>query len=420
MTIVPESQPLQHLLLFAQAVGIGFLIGLEREKHSNAIAGLRTFTLIALTGALSGYIGTQSGSWMMAPVLATLVAASLIVAQVKSRSREPDTTTVLAGLMTYGLGVALWLGHPLLPGGLAIVVMALLYFRKELRQVPHRLNSTDVSSFLQFAAVAFILLPVLPNEQYGPYDVFNPYQTGWLVVLISGISLSGYLALRFLGAHAGLMLVGLMGGLVSTTATTLVYARYSRQTPVFAPLAVRIILLSHLILFVRVGVVTSVLAPELLKALLPWLAGGLCAGLLFAGLRARYGQPIPEDVPQPEVKNPAELKTAVGFALTFVLVLWLSAFMNEQFASLGSYLVAFFSGLTDVDAITIANLKLAQEGQIPHRVAVVAIVIAFVANFIFKYGAAVVAGHRSIRLSLALGFGSMVAGGMVGLLVFPV
>ncbi len=407
------NDSLGHLLLFAQAVGIGFLIGLEREKHSNAIAGLRTFTLIALAGALAGYTGHQLDNWIMAPVMAVLIVASLIVAQVKSESPEPDTTTVMAGILTYGLGLALWIGHPLLPGGLAIVVMALLYFRKELREVPRKLNNQDVTSFLQFAAVAFILLPVLPNENMGPYQVINPYQIGWLVVLISGISLAGYVALRFWGGKAGLMLVGLLGGLVSTTATTLVYSRYTRQSEGFCLFAVRIILLSHLILFVRVGILVTAVSAEVLPLLLPWLLGGLFGGLLFLTWHMLRDGELPQDVPRLHVQNPADLKTALGFAASFMVVLMLSAWMNEQFPSLGGYVVAFLSGLTDVDAITIANLKLATAGQLDVNVAIQAVIIAFIANFIFKFGAAVVVGDRALRLQLGAGFLTMVITGLV-------
>ncbi|WP_051229968.1 MgtC/SapB family protein [Haliea salexigens] len=166
---------LSHLMLFAQSIGIGFLIGLERERHNNAIAGVRTFTLIALSGSLAGYIATPDQNVGLAIVLGLLVGLSLVVAQAKSTSEESDTTTVMAGLIAFALGYSLWLGHPLLPSALAIAITAILYFREQLRQVPQQLTDKDIRSFFQFAAVAFILLPILPDTTYGPYAVFNPY-----------------------------------------------------------------------------------------------------------------------------------------------------------------------------------------------------------------------------------------------------
>ena len=174
---------LAHLMLFAQSIGIGFLIGLERERHHNTIAGVRTFTLIALAGALAGYIGVLNQDAGLAIAIGVVVGVGLIVAQFRSKSEEPDTTTVMAGVIAFGLGYALWLGHPQLPAALAIAITAILYFRDQLRQMPAQLTDKDIRSFFQFAAAAFILLPVLPDTFYGPYEVINPYQVGWLVVL---------------------------------------------------------------------------------------------------------------------------------------------------------------------------------------------------------------------------------------------
>ena len=170
---------LSQFMLFAQSLGIGFLIGLERERHDTKIAGVRTFTLIALLGALSGYISTQLNLHYVPWILSILVIASLLIAQYKSQAAEPDTTTVMAALITFVLGYILWFGNSLLPAALAIAVTAVLYFREELRGLPRRLSRQDIISFFQFAAIAFILLPILPNQTYGPYQVFNPYQVGW-------------------------------------------------------------------------------------------------------------------------------------------------------------------------------------------------------------------------------------------------
>lgn len=408
---------LAQVIALAQSLGIGFLIGLERERHNFKIAGVRSFTLIALAGALSGYIGDLTDFHYVPWVICGLLVTSLLIAQYKSQGPEPDTTSVIAALITFLLGYMLHLGNSLLPVSTAIVVTAILYFREELRGLPYRLNRQDIISFFQFAAVAFILLPILPNKTYGPYQVFNPFQTGWLVVLISGIGLLGYIALRLMRSTSGLVVVGLLGGLVSTTATTLVYARHTRTVETFAKGAATIILLSHLVLFVRISVLVSVVEPALLRPMLPWILGGLSGGLLATlaiALRARHdAHPLPEL----QVSNPTDLKTALGFALGFTLIVILAAWMNDVFQSAGGYLVAFFSGLTDMDAITIANLKLVTVNAIEASTAVNAVVIAYAANLCFKLGIVVSLGHRRLWAALVPGFAALLVGALGGLLL---
>lgn len=407
-----------QFMLFAQSLGIGFLIGLERERHEGKIAGVRTFTLIALAGSLSGYVGVLKDRPESPWILLVLIVASLLVAQFKAKSDEPDTTTVIAAILAFLLGYMLWLGHTFFPAALAIAVTAVLYFREELRGLPKRLSRQDITSFFQFAAVAFILLPILPDKTYGPYQVINPSQIGWLVVLISGISLAGYVALRLLRGRSGLIVVGLLGGLASTTATTLVYSRHSKNMPDFCKSAATIILLSHLVLFVRIAVVVAVVQYALLPTMLPWILGGLIGGIICL-LALLYRRASPQQqLPELTVSNPTELKTAFGFAVGFSLVLLLSAWMHDIFANAGGYVIAFLSGLTDVDAITIANLKLYSVGSISPDTAAKAIVIAFIANLIFKMGIVLTTANRGLWLPVAIGFAILLCGVMMGLFAF--
>jgi len=406
---------LAHLMLFAQSIGIGFLIGLERERHHNTIAGVRTFTLIALAGALAGYIGVLNQDAGLAIAIGVVVGVGLIVAQFRSKSEEPDTTTVMAGVIAFGLGYALWLGHPQLPAALAIAITAILYFRDQLRQMPAQLTDKDIRSFFQFAAAAFILLPVLPDTFYGPYEVINPYQVGWLVVLISGLSLAGYVALRCLDGKAGLLVIGLFGGLVSTTATTLVYARHSKTNPGFSSAAGIIILLSHIVLFIRIGILVTVVEVSMLQPMLLWLLGGGLVGAAYVTWAYRRATRKQNTLPELDVRNPAELKTALGFAIAFALILLLATLMNDQFSDAGVYLVAFISGLTDLDAITISNLKLVSTQTLIPPVAVNAVIIAFVANLIFKFAIVLTAGAQALRRPVAVGFATFLLGIALGI-----
>ena len=416
--MMDRSLDFSHLLLFAQSIGIGFLIGLERERHENAVAGLRTFTLIALAGSLGGYISKQSANNEIALVILGLVAISLLVAQFKSKTEDPHTTTVLAGILTFGLGYMLWVGHPILSAGLAVFITALLYFRKELRDIPHKFSKLDIISFLQFAAIAFILLPILPNATYGPYDVINPYQIGWLVVLISGLSLLGYVALRLFDHKSGILVIGLLGGMASTTATTLVYAKHSRQQDGFSYIATTIILLSHLVQLVRVGILVSIIEYTLLPLMIPWLLGGGVTGALF--VLWSYRQVIGSSKPLPplDTGNPTKIITAASFAFIFAAVLFLSAFMNDVLADTGVLLVSFVSGLTDLDAITVSNLKLVSDGFVAPKVATYAVVLAFFANLVFKFGIVLTLGDRTLRWPVFFGFSTLSAGVLLGIISY--
>lgn len=406
---------LSYLLLFAQSLGIGFLIGLERQRNNDSVAGLRTFSLIALTGALAGYTDSHNQHYWFTLAMMVAVVGSLLVAQLKSTAKESDTTTVMAGLLTFGLSNLLWLTEPILPATLAVIVTAILYFRDELRKAPKKLTSTDINSFFQFAAVVFILLPVLPNETYGPYQIFNPYKTGWLVVLISGLSLAGYVILRLRGGKAGFLVVGLLGGMASTTATTMIYAKHSKQIDEFSNIAATIILLSHLMLFIRVAIVVSFVEHSMLLPMLPWLTGGLLFGGAYSFWLSLKLNAEHQQLPALNLTNPAELKTAFGFSLAFVVVLLLAAWMNDVFADTGVYAVAFISGLTDLDAITISNLNLVTSESITQSVAVVAIVVAFFANLLFKFGLVFFIADKSLRRPIIQGFAILSAGCLLGL-----
>lgn len=408
---------LSHLMLFGQSLAIGFLVGLERERHENAIAGLRTFTLIALAGSLGGYIDVQSGSSLATWALLLLVAASLMIAQLKSEAMEPDTTTVVAALITFVLGYILWIGHPILPAAIAVTMTALLFFRKELRAVPLRLTKQEIISFFQFAAIAIIVLPILPNINYGPYEVLNPYQIGWLVVLISGLSLLGYLALRVFGHKSGIAIAGVLGGMASTTATTLVYAKYSREQTGFSNIAATIILLSHLVQLGRIGIIVGILEFTLIPLMLPWLIGGAVTGGLFVLWLYRRIAIHTEPLPKISPRNPAEIVSASIFAISFAAILFLVAWMNDIFAEAGVFLVSFFSGLTDVDAIAVSNLKLVSDSVLEPQTAIYAIILAYFANLIFKLGIVFVFADKKLRAPIVAGYLVLMGGIASGVLV---
>jgi uncharacterized membrane protein (DUF4010 family) len=375
-----------ELIALATALAIGLLIGVERERSPTAKAGLRTFALVTLFGALSAIVAQHldSGWTIAAGVLA--VGAMIVSAYHRDTGQEadPGTTTVIALLVAYLLGVLTALGERQIAVMIAIATTVLLYFKPELRGVLERFSRRDLLSVLQFGVITFIVLPFLPDHGYGPYDALNPYRIWLMVVLVSGIGLAGYIALRLVGGTRGALYVGFFGGLVSSTATTLAYSRVGTD-PAARPLATRVILIANLVVFARVFVVAAFVSTTLAMRLAPVLGAAIVVGAVLTLAFMRRND-MPGDIPVPETANPTELREAVGFGAFFALVLVLSAWLNDIAGSKGLYLVAVASGLADVNAITLSTGSLFEQGSIVARVATLTIAVALVANHAVKLG----------------------------------
>ncbi|MBI3140994.1 MAG: MgtC/SapB family protein [Rhodocyclales bacterium] len=407
----------EHLEAFATSLAIGLLIGLERERRPSAKAGLRTFALVALLGTLAGLLSQQADSaWILAAGLIA-VGAMIIAAYLNQPddAGDPGTTSVVALLLCYGLGAAVWFGYGTLAVMLGIATTVLLYFKAELHGISHRLTAKDLISILQFAVLTFVILPILPDQDFGPYAALNPHQLWLMVVLISGVSLAGYAALRLAGPQHGAPLMGLLGGLVSSTATTVAFARHTRSHADMLGTATVVILLANLVVPLRLTVIAAIVAPSLALGLAKLFAAALILGFAAAaygwhGLQAQSG------FPAPEVRNPTEIRTALGFGLLYAVVLFSAAWLSDAVGTKGLYAVALVSGLTDVDAITLSSLRLYNLDKLSEAQALTSIALATLSNLAFKLGLVVAIGggaltRRTLPGLLAVGVG--LAAGLV-------
>ena len=411
-----QGNGIEALPQFFTSLAIGLLIGLERERNPSAKAGLRTFALVAVFGTLAALLSTKLGSpWLLITGLLA-VACMIIAAYLNDTNPEndPGTTTVIALLLSYGLGAMIWYGLTKLAVMLAIGITALLYFKPELRGLSQRMTRRDLVAVLQFSVLTFIVLPILPDQSYGPYHAFNPHQAWLMVVLISGISLAGYVALKVVGTRYGAPLLGLLGGLVSSTATTLIYAKHGKSNAAVSNLAASVIVIASIMVVMRLMVLGAVLGKAALPHLLAVLACGLIAGLIVA-LYNWHKMDKASELYVPETSNPAELHTAIGFGAMYVAVLLGASWMMDMAGSQGLYAVALVSGLTDVDPITLSSLRLFNLGQLTEQQTVNSITIAFLANLGFKFGMVAFIGGWPLARKVAIGFATIACGMLLGL-----
>jgi len=402
-------------LAIGGGLGIGLLIGLERERNPAGKAGVRTFALVSLLGTLVALLGAYVDSAWLLPAGLLAVTGMLIVAYARvAPTEDPGTTTVAAAGVAYLLGALAGFGEATLAAALAILVTALLYFKPELESWSAALKREEQVSLLQFLVITFIVLPILPDRTYGPYGVLNPREIWLMVVLISGVGVASYMAMRVAGERHGTLLTGLLGGLVSSTATTALYARRSNESPALAQVALVVVSLANLVVLVRVAVLAAVVAPGILPRLAPVLGAALAAGLVAVAFLLHRSQRGTQ-LALPPARNPAEIGMAVRFGALYAFVLLAAAWLQDLVGSHGLYIATALSGVADVDPGVLSALNLYGADRIESATAVSAIAIALLANTLFKLGVLAWFG-RGLALRALAPFGAALAGGAAGLL----
>ena len=387
------------------ALGLGLLVGLQREHTEKRLAGIRTFPLATLLGAICALLALEFGGLLVSAGL--LCVVGMLIADRFVHGKSKGLTTEAALLVMYTVGALAVVGTPTLALAIGAGVAILLQMKETLHGFSDKLSDADVSAIMQFALITLVALPILPDETFGPYDVLNPRHIWTMVVLIVGINLGGYISHKFLGDRAGLLTGGVLGGLISSTATTVTYSRSSRRSGLPEP-AVVVITLASTILFARILVELAVVAPAAIWRLAPPLTLMLAISTIVSASawRGRRGATTLE------LPNPSELKTAFAFAAIYAVVLLAVAAAKDHFGDRGLYVVAVLSGLTDVDAITLSTGRLVQEARIPPDTGWRVVLIAALANLVFKAGIVAAMAHRAVLHKVLLLWGLVTMGGI--------
>lgn len=405
------------------ALGLGLLVGLQREVAKSKLAGIRTFPIVTMAGAIVGALATAlSNAWIigfggLAVAILTL-NSNYIQIQRKVDNTTSGQTTEAALILMYFLGAFLVIGDRSLGLIIGAVTAVLLHLKPSMHKTAEKLGPKDTKAIMLFAVISLIVLPILPDENYGPLEVFNPFQIWLMVVLIVGLSVVGYFIYKWLGPSKGTLAGGILGGLISSTATTISYSRRSQANRVpYRPIFL-VIMLASTVSFARIIIEIGIVAPAYLMQLAPPLAvmlvlmSGYCVYLYTHDPKKQR-----DDLPEP--KNPAQLTTALVFGGLYAIIVYAVAAGKEYFGETGLYFVSFISGLTDVDAITLSLSNSVKNGQIEASQAWQLIMTGAMANLIFKSGLAAFLGSSSLRRHILWATGVIVVVGVAVIIFWP-
>ncbi|MFM7052389.1 MAG: MgtC/SapB family protein [Planctomycetota bacterium] len=406
----PGGAAASEFISLGIALGVGLLVGFERERQPDTVAGVRTFGLAGLAGGLAALLSSAGTTpWVL---LAVAVVAGVggvaggiaTVGRAAPRADDPHRDS----LRDVGLTTAFALVCTALLGGYAVmgdratavvaagVLFLLLYIRDPLHAMIRRLGQEDVRAIATFVLIALVILPVLPDRAIDPLGAVNPRAAWLLVVLVVSLSLAGYVAQALLGPRAGLLATGLLGGLVSSTATTVGAARRAREDGAISA-AAAVSLLACAVLPVRLVVLVGIASPAAVAKLWPWLAAVACAtvagGLvsLRGALRAHSGV---DALPKP--KNPTQLTSAIAFAAVYVLIRFVTKASLVWVGAGAFFAVAALSGVTDMDAIAMSAAREVVDGTLDAGMAARATLLALAVNTVFKLFVAGSLGTRAL------------------------
>ncbi len=393
------------------ALGTGLVLGLEREHRQSAeeytFAGLRTFSLMSITGYLVGYLAAQTSHFWLTTGVALGVLLLITVAYKAQADRQSiGMTTELALFISFLSGNLIAAGYAGEAFGAGVLVAVILSLKTRFKWFVQQISQEELAAFLKFFILAVLALSLLPDAYFGPDNLLHYQSIGWVILLVSSVNLLGYLLLKFGGTRYGILMTALIGGLFSSTLVAWVFGAQSRKAPHIALLFSAGILLSSAVMYVRVLFLTGWFAPALTGRLsLP------CALMLTASLpvvlfivKAGQEHQTASEPPRLPLGNPLDLKNALYFAVLYVGVAFFMYYSRQELGESGSYASAALSGIADMDAISISTAQWAERSG-DYAYAAQIIVTAALSNTCFKMLLVLLRGHPNTRKYAAGGFG---------------
>ena len=404
---------INHLIGFFISVGIGFLIGLERQfskqvnEKEEQFAGVRTYAMVSIFGFLAAFLSKELGGWLFGIALGGLFVFVIVsYLQISRKAGNRGGTSEIATIITFLLGAMVFLKFILFALIIMVVVLLLLVFKPSLHSFVKKLTREEVRAIILFVIMSALIIPFLPDKNFGPYGLWNLKEIWKMVVLVSGTSLVGYMVSKILG-NKGTLLAGLLGGLVSSTSVALTFSRRSKAassdtSSFFYAMG---IISACTIMFPRILFEVYVVNPSLSRQLwLPIILVSIAGfGAAFLIYKIKKAKPDAERLP---LRNPLDFSTALKFALFFAGIQWIVKFCTEKFGNKGTYFAGAISGVTDVDAITLSMAKMGT-GNEQSIIAINTILLAALSNTLVKFIIVVMVGSAQLRKTAFIGFASI-------------
>ncbi|MCB0725330.1 MAG: MgtC/SapB family protein [Ignavibacteriae bacterium] len=410
---IPTGYDTQKLIIgMLVSVGIGILIGLEREySHKKEertgsdnllMAGIRTYPIITLLGYIIMFLSASLTIWLF---FVTLVAVLVYVGMFYYRNSKlghTGTTSEFSVVIAYLLGAMVYLDYTLLAVGIGVFLTITLAFKLRIHKAIGKLTEKDIHAIIQFVIMAALLLPLLPDEDYGPDGVLNPFKIGLIIVLLTGLNFVGYLLGKFINTGKSVILTGILGGFISSTAVTWHFSRQSKAGKGVPSYQAAAVIVASSIMFLRIAFLLYILNKELFEQ----SAAGM---IIVAGIGIGIGYLIVRNskVTHSErgivSKNPLNLTEALKFGAVFVSILLLVGLAKEYIGTGAIYAVSAISGLTDVDAVVISMANLAGV-NLAINVAFTGVIIAAASNTLVKYAMCLIFGKPELKKYASIGF----------------
>lgn len=412
---------MDFLIRIAVALGIGGVIGLERQysamkENSSGFSGVRTFSILVLLGFAGGIFYHVFSPWVYGVILLGVVILQATSYWYTATQGDRGLTTELSSVFAFILGTLVLNGLIEISLFITVILVVVLSSKFRIKTIVGKITAEELYDFIRFVVLALLIFPFLPDETFGPYQVLNFREIGWVVLLTSGLGLVGYILTKFLGANRGILVSGLVGGLVSSTAVTWVFAQKSKENPSLSSSCATAILAASSIMTIRVLIWTFIFNLALFEKLLFPVLILFLAGLgITVYIFAKRKKELMDDQLIP-LKKPLDLKSALVFGAIYSAILLLVSYANENLGERGTFISSAIAGISDIDAITISVSKLAGN-QLIMQIAGISILIATISNTLVKMGIGIYAGSMELRKKLILGYGVVFGAGIIALFI---
>jgi uncharacterized membrane protein (DUF4010 family) len=415
-----ELTQFDFLVRLVVSLGIGLVIGLEREFSSNnkneIFAGLRTMSIVSLTGFVCAFLSFTFFPWMFLAGFFSIVLIVAISYWVTSKKGDIGSTSEFATIITYILGGLTLLGHIEYSLALTVIIVVLLSLKLKFQNIIGQITEDELSAFIMFVIIALLILPFLPNEKYGPYNVINPREIGWVVVLTSGIGFVGYFLMKFLNSKRGLLLTGILGGMVSSTVVSWVFSKRSKENPILSSSYAIAIFAAATVMIVRVLVWVYIFNKSMVKGLLLPIVIMILAALSVTLYFYKKQHSKPSDSEKIPLGEPLNIRDAVFFGILYTGILILVSYASTEYGDKGIYISSAISALTDIDAITISMSKLGGS-NINYLTAQNATLLAILTNTIIKISLSLWFGSKQLKKYVLVGYGLIFLAGVIGFVI---